>query len=112
MWWNKIHELEKRIERLEYREPSSLESFYKSNKYVKVDNLYWLDLEWFTNALARENCVLYKSGIAWNLCLHFGNKVHDLCHGFFVGEIYEGYLWYKDTLIPVEEQRKKKKIKS
>lgn len=108
MFGSKLRELERRIERLEYREPKDLESFYRCNKYVKIDNLYWLDREWFINQLGQRNCYLYKDGCTWTLCLVWGNNKYKYARGFFVGEIYESYLSLKDSMLPECKQTKNK----
>lgn len=106
MFWNKLDELEKRIERLEYREPESLESFYQSKKYVKIDNLYWLDREWFINEFNRRGLFLSKTGVLfWTLGVCHKTWETGLVNGSFVGEIYEGYLKLKESMHPQHEEK-------
>lgn len=107
---SKIRELEKRIERLEYKNPESLESFYNSKKYIKIDNLYWLDREWFINELNRHGLFLAKTGyLFWTLGLQHKTWETGLISGSFVGEIYEGYIALKESIHPQSKEIKKKK---
>lgn len=109
MFWNKIQELEKRIERLEYTKPESLESFYNRFKYTKIDDLYWLDQEWFIEELNRYRCLIYRDGACWKIQMDYNGRPSNYHRGQYVGEIYESYIWLRDCMVSDKIESKKKK---
>lgn len=77
-----IKDLKERIERLEYTTPINFRKFVKEHRYIRWEDLYWLDKEYVRDHVYRFDVVISPNylpeGKEYNM-RHFTNTPLDYC---------------------------------
>ena len=92
----KIRELELRLDKLEYKEPENIYQLCSLNKYVKINDLYYLDREYLLNKAHSYGFCLIKCESP-----HFGLERIDVV---FAGEFFD-YLVDHNYWVPEKDYK-------